>query len=74
MILHFEINGQPRNNLRCCTTRIDAYEIENLFSQAPQSGFFLCSFGHDTLWLLEVYEEGLGEPRGVPLKIKSKAD
>ena len=46
MILHFQINGQPRDNLRGCTTRINANEIENFFSQAAKPGFLLCTFGH----------------------------
>ena len=57
MILHFQINGQPRDNLRGCTTGINANEIENFFLQAAKPGFLLCTFGHAIYLSAGVYEE-----------------
>ena len=57
MILHFQIYGQPRDNLRGCTTRINVNEIENFFLQAAKPGFLLCTFGHAIYLSAGVYEE-----------------
>ena len=64
MVLHFQINRQPCNNLRGCTAWIDIDEIENLFFQATKPGLFLCTFGHNINLSPMVFEEGNGEPRG----------
>ena len=57
MIFHFQVNGQPRDYLRSCTTGIDSYEIKNLFFQAAKPGFFLCTLGHAIYLSPGVYEE-----------------
>ena len=64
MVLHLQINGQPRDNLRSCTTGVEFHEIENLFFQAAKPGLFLCTFGHGIYLSLMVFEEGKGDPRG----------
>ena len=46
MVLHFQVDGQPRNDLRGCTAWINADEIEDFFLQAAKPGFLLCTFGH----------------------------
>ena len=64
MILHLQVNGQPRDNLRGCTTRVDAHKTEDLFLQAAKPSFLLCTFGHTINLSPVVYEAGKGEPRG----------
>jgi len=64
MIFHFQINGQPRNNLRGCTTGVKSNEIKNLFLQATKPSCLLCSLSHTIYLSREVYEEQYGEPRG----------
>ena len=56
MILHFQINGQPRDYLRGCTTWIDVDETEDFLFQAAKPGFLLGSFGHTIYLSEEVYE------------------
>ena len=68
MILHLQIDGQPRDDLRCCTTGVKTHEIENLFLQATKPSLFLCTFGHNINLSTVVFEEGEGEPRGSHLK------
>ena len=57
MIVHFQVNGQPRNYLRGRTAWINANEIQNFFLQAAKPGFLLCTFGHAIYLSAGVYEE-----------------
>ena len=58
MVLHFQVDGQPRNVLRGCTAWINANEIEDFFLQAAKPGFLLCTFGHAIYLSAGVYEDG----------------
>ncbi len=64
MVLHLQIDGQPRDYLRSCTTGVKTHEIENLFFQATKPSLFLCTFGHNINLSPMVFEEGKGEPQG----------